>query len=168
MGVIRRALVMALAGATALTVAGCGPTAARFTVEVPPTWNDRTATAERQTGQEYVVLFAGPGSEDLIPTIEVVRGTPPEGVTLDQATRENVQGIRKVYGTSTPVTPAEPTKIHGAPAERFDFRRGGRTARRVIALRDGELFLVTLVSSTPAFARNARALDRMLDSWRWN
>jgi len=155
----------------ALSLAGCAATQERegaqgsvgYTVTPPRGWEDITRAVERRTGAAFDVAYGGPAAN-----VNITQRDAPEDGDLAALVRASRAEVDELGGGGLSFTPPLPAEIAGTPARRYDFGAGGKRVRQVVAVRDGEVYVVTLTAARTGFRRGVRCLETILRSWRWD
>ena len=140
--------------------------------DLPRTWIDRTAElAGRVKGVRPSFVFQGPVTDGFAADVNVVRqprgsGDPP----LDQLV-ELVAGQVSAQLDATRLGGRRVLALDGERAVAYDYRyqADGRRlrARQLAVLHGGSVVFVNFTTTERVFARDLRALDQMVASWRW-
>jgi hypothetical protein len=151
--------------------APAGETAlARFSL--PAGWTDRTAElAPKVPGVRPAYVFSGPATDGFAADINVVRqargaADPP----LDRLVTLVAAQVRTQL-KATPAGKARPLTLDGEQALAYDYRytTAGKKirARQIAVYHAGSVVFVNFTTTDRVFARDAKALDQMVSSWRW-
>jgi len=146
------------------------PPLARF--QLPRTWVDRTAElAGRVKGVRPSFVFQGPVTDGFAADVNVVRqprgpGDPP----LDQLV-ELVAGQVSAQLGATRVGGPRVLALDGERAIAYEYRYQAHglhlRARQIAVVRGDSVVFVNFTTTERVFARDVRALDQLVASWRW-
>lgn len=140
--------------------------------DVPAGWTDRTeALAELTPDVRPLKVFVGPETEGYTSLLNVVQrpredGNPP----LEELTALARENLRNALDAE--VGEARPLQLGGGDAFVYDYRyevEGKQLqGRQVVTYRGDNVIFLNLSTHQSAFTRDAVALDRVIESWRWS
>lgn len=145
-----------------------------YTFKLTGEWSDVTAQAASKgvvvTGLDRVVAAprnGAPGSTN----VNILRLPKPPGLTVDEV-GVSYRADHLVSG-KTRITDAVPIDVGGERGISYTYRTKSPDGaplrdRQIVALRGGNVYVVTLATGPPQFSEGNRDMLSMLSSWRWS
>jgi len=142
-----------------------------YSVVVPEGWKDATAQAASGTPVRADLLLAGPTTDAFASNVNVLR-VPVQGADLAAIVSAGRDRIETDLKDGRLVGEAQAVDVGGTPGLSYEFTHSSNRkplhAKQVVAVRDGNAYIITLTAHKESFSSDVPTFNQILSSWSWN
>jgi hypothetical protein len=142
-----------------------------YSVVVPEGWKDAAARAKASGMPNVDLLLAGRTTDAFASNVNVLR-VPAQGADLAALVSAGRDQIETDLKGSRLVGEAQKVDVGGTPGLSYEYTHSSNRkplhAKQVVAVRDGNAYIITFTAHKKSFSSDVPAFNQILSSWSWN
>lgn len=142
-----------------------------YSVVVPQGWKDATAQAAAN-GISADLVLAGPTTDAFATNVNVLRASAQGGADLAAIASASRDQIETNLKDGRLVGEAQKVDVGGTPGVSYEFTHSSNRkplhAKQVVAVRDGNAYIITFTAHKESFSSDVPAFQEILSGWSWN